>query len=92
MKTHEKVIDVLKKLSGRKVIGDGAVLREDLGFDSLYMLNLLIEIEDVFEIRLEESDMDPFSLITAGDVVRLAQKYTGGQKGEQTVGPEGGAP
>ncbi len=81
MEYREKVYEILKALSGAEKIGDSDSLQGDLLLDSLAMVTLLIEIEEALHIRLDESDMNPFDLVTAGDVVRLAEKY-GGEDGE----------
>ena len=39
-------------------------------------------IEDVFEIELEESDMNPFALITVEDIIALVAKYKHESDGE----------
>ena len=77
MNVEEKVIEILKELSVEETIGETDTLKEDIHLDSLGMVTLLVEIEDVFDIRLEESDMNPFDLITVQDVVNLVGKYMG---------------
>lgn len=77
MEIKEKVYEILKALSCKDKIGDRDSLREDLMLDSLAMVVLLIETEDKLGIRLDEADMNPFDLVTAGDVVHLAEKYAG---------------
>ena len=77
MNVEEKVIEILKELSGEETINETDILKEDIHLDSLGMVTLLVEIEDVFDIRLDESDMNPFDLITVQDVVNLVGKYMG---------------
>ena len=77
MNVEEKVIEILKELSGEETINETDSLKEDIHLDSLGMVTLLVEIEDVFDIRLDESDMNPFDLITVQDVVNLVEKYMG---------------
>lgn len=72
---ERKIIEVLTEL-GAESITPGSELRDDLGLDSLQMVNLLIALEDIFEIELEEADIDPTSLLTVEDVISLAKKYT----------------
>ena len=52
-------------------------MENDLALDSLALVNLLLDIESEFKIELNESDLNPFDLITVGDVVELVRKYTG---------------
>ena len=47
-------------------------LQEDLGLDSMGLLNLALEVENRFEIFLEEDAANP--PITVHDVVELAQQ------------------
>ena len=78
MDTNEKVIEILKELSGLDEVRLADSLQSDIGLDSLGMVTLLIELETAFEIELKESDMNPFDLKTVSDVVVLARKYVGG--------------
>ena len=79
MKVKEKVYEILKDLSCMEAVNDNDSLLEDLPLDSLAMVTLLVELEDALSVPLDESDMNPFDLITVGDVVRLAEKYGGDQ-------------
>jgi acyl carrier protein len=79
MKTKEKVYEILSSFGCMDVKTDNARLQEDLALDSLAMVTLLIELEDIFHIQLDEADMNPFDLITIGDIVRLIEKYGGDQ-------------
>ena len=69
------VVEILENLGVENVDDFSAKLIEDLGLDSLKMVTLLIEIEDAFGIELDESDMNPFDLVTVNDIVTLARKY-----------------
>lgn len=77
MKAKEKVYEILNELSCEGKIKDSDSLQEELMLDSLSMVTLLVELEETLNIQLDESDMNPFDLITVGDVVRLAEKYGG---------------
>ncbi len=77
MTTIDKVNELLKELSGMDEVKPKDHLKNDLALDSLLMVTLLVEIEDVFQIQLNESDMNPFDLNTVQDVVDLIDKYCG---------------
>lgn len=77
MNIEQKVKDILFELSGETAIEQETRLQEELALDSLLMVTMLIEIEDVFEIELEESDLNPFDLNTVQDVVDMVAKYCG---------------
>lgn len=75
MDIENKVFDLLKELSGNETIELSDTLKNEIALDSLGMVTLLVEIEDVFQIELDESDMNPFELITVSDVVELVKRY-----------------
>lgn len=78
MEIKLKVKEILRNLIGIDDFSEESSLIKDLGIDSLGLVTLLIEIEDSFGIELEESDMNPFDLISVSDVIDLVQKYIGG--------------
>lgn len=80
MDIENKVFDLLKELSGNETIKLSDTLKNEIALDSLGMVTLLVEIEDIFQIELDESDMNPFELITVSDVVELVKRYHDGQK------------
>ena len=82
MNTEEKVMDILFELSGEEKITEELTLQGDLALDSLLMVTLLVEIEEVFGIELDESDMNPFDLATVQDVINMVEKYCNGGKNE----------
>jgi len=77
---ERKIAKILTEL-GAENITLAAELRDDLGLDSLQMVNLLIALEEVFQIELEETDIDPSSLRTVKDVISLTKKYTQSREG-----------
>lgn len=72
----EKVNEILKKKSFCDEITSELKLREDLGLDSLNMVELMVEIEDKFNIEIEESDLDPAAFQTVSQIYDLIEKYT----------------
>lgn len=74
--TKETVIEIVEELCGSSIEDLSMTLVGDLALDSLRMVTLLLMLEDSFEIELDESDMNPFQLLTVEDVIRLACKYT----------------
>lgn len=82
MQIEEKVIEIFKELTDLDDIKLDQNIQEDLNLDSLALVTMILQIEDVFEIELDESDMNPFDLTTVGDVVKLVQKYIGGNNEE----------
>ena len=80
---EKQVTDILEELALTPVEGVEKELINDLALDSLRLVMLLVNLEETFEIELDESDMNPFQLITVQDVINLVAKYmTGGEKNE----------
>ena len=71
----QQVFEIVEELSLVSVQDATVMLTGDLALDSLRMVMLLVTLEDTFEIELDESDMNPFSLITVQDVIDLVVKY-----------------
>ena len=77
MDVQERVFNIIRELSGLENISLDSSFQDEIYLDSLIMVTLLIMIEDRFNIVLDESDMNPFDLITVNDVVALVKKYVG---------------
>ncbi len=75
MNVEEKVKDILFELSGMEITENDAMLQEELGMDSISMVTMLVEIEEIFDIELDESDMNPFDLTTVQNVIDMVGKY-----------------
>lgn len=78
-------IEILENLCTEKITDTSLQLIGDLAMDSLCMVMLLVTIEEVFEIELDESDMNPFALVTVQDVINLVAKYKVESEGENNV-------
>jgi acyl carrier protein len=74
-KTEKQVVEVLEDLCLAEITELSQTLLGDLAMDSLRMVMLLVSLEDTFGIELDESDMNPFALVTVADVVNLVSKY-----------------
>ena len=77
MNVFDTVAATLAELSGVEQICAGQSLQGDLGLDSIQLVTLLMELEDSFQIVLDEADMNPFDLVKVEDVIALAEKYCG---------------
>ena len=77
MNIEEKVKGILCELSGEESIENSFLLQVDLALDSLMLVTMLVEIEEVFGIELDEADMDPFDLSTVQSVIDMVYKYCG---------------
>ena len=52
-------------------IASGALLKDDLDIDSLDLVEVAMALEDVFNLTLEEDEMD--NIKTVGDIVSLVE-------------------
>ena len=77
MDVQERVFNIIRELSGVENISLESSLQGEIYLDSLSMVTLLIMVEDGFNIVLDESDMNPFDLLTVNDVIALVNKYVG---------------
>ncbi len=80
MDPFERVVKILETCSGSDQISRESSLEEDLAIDSLGMVMLLVALEEEFGIELDASDLDPFALHSAGDIVDLAERYLSGKQ------------
>ena len=62
MDTNKKLKDIIAKVATKPVehemINDRTILTSDLGFDSIQIISLIIEIETEFEIDIEDEDLE----------------------------------
>ena len=77
MNIQELSYEILSELSGidPSNISETDTLIENLGLDSLSLVELLLETEEHFEIVFEESDMNPYDLKNVADYIALIMKY-----------------
>ena len=73
-----KLNGVFLQMCGAVEIKPDDLLREDLGFDSLMLVTLMVLLEDEFQIVFMAADLDPFALTTVQDVEELIQRYVAG--------------
>ena len=75
--TVNDVVASLTMLEGRSegTIAEETLLREELGFDSLKMVELVVSLEEAFAIQIDEADLDPQAFDTVGDLYRLGDQY-----------------
>lgn len=82
MNIEEKIKGILCELSGLDSIETTAHLQEDIALDSLMMVTMLVEIEEAFDIQLDEADMNPFEFTTVQSVIDMVKKYICGDNDE----------
>lgn len=71
--------EILKVVSSVSPFSDEAVCMDDelssIGIDSLKKVELIVAIEDTFNIIFDDSDLDPIHLLNVSDIVELTEKY-----------------
>ncbi len=77
MNIETKVKEILCELSGAETVENTDHLQGGLALDSLMMVTMLVEIEEAFDIELDQADMNPFDLGTVQNVIDMVAKYCG---------------
>lgn len=67
---------ILKEKSFCENIKPEFRLHDDLGLDSLRMVELMVELEEQFNIVIDETDLDPAELQTVDQIYALVEKYS----------------
>ena len=76
MDTTREIIDsILAKNKFSDIINPEMELCGDLGFDSLSLVELIVFLEEKFDIEINESDLDPNNIKTVGQIYILVEKY-----------------
>ncbi len=68
----DKVAEVIKEEFGVEDVSMDTVIREDLGADSIGLVELVMALEDEFDIEIDDSKLD--EIITVSDVVSYIEK------------------
>ena len=76
MMSEKKINDILMEIAflEKPPLFD-ADLKENLGIDSLKKVELIVELEDSFNISIDENDLDPQNIKTVRDIHNLINKY-----------------
>jgi len=77
MAEFAKLVDLLKEKlpSARGLeITNETLLRDELGLDSLRLVDVLVSIEEAFDIIFDESDLNPSALRNVGDLLNIIDK------------------
>lgn len=57
-KLKKIIVDIASIAVGISEINDNTILTKDLGFDSVQIISLIVEIESQFDIEIEDEDLD----------------------------------
>ena len=75
MTVEEKIKNELSQKCYIDDIQDNSRLREDLMLDSLSVVELIIKLEEIFEIELDVGDLSPAGLLIVSDIIAMIMKY-----------------
>lgn len=71
--------EIMKILAAMSLLDEGEITENDMltdiGIDSLKIVEVIMEIEDHFNITFDDSDLDPEALATVKNVIDLVKKY-----------------
>ena len=65
-------------------IADSASYRDDLGLDSLSILEIAVDVEHHYKIKVPEEELS--EVRTIGDTIRVVQRYLGLGRAEVCAG------
>ncbi len=73
---EEKVYELILQIainSGLEVgtLSDETNISSDLGFDSVALIELIVEIENEFDVEMDEDDMDVNNLVVVGNLISM---------------------
>lgn len=71
----KKINQVLLALSFLDEIHEDHRLSEDLGFDSLGIVDIVLSLEEAFGIEINTDDLDPANFTLVSDIYALMEKY-----------------
>ena len=79
MEMRERIINVLSEQLGvnKSEISDESNLVNDLGADSLDVVEIIMALEKEFDLTIPDSEVD--GIKTVGDLVKKAEKLNSGQ-------------
>ena len=76
MKVADEVKRLIRIQLGVEEVGENNRFLEDFGAESADLLNLVLAVEEKFNIELREDKLD--SVNTVGDMVTLIENHIGG--------------
>lgn len=70
----DRVISLIKDMAVVDIVNENDNIHE-LGIDSLKIVELIIILEDYFQIQFDDSELDPSQLIAVQDIIQLTERY-----------------
>lgn len=72
---NQKICEILKSIIPLDNFFPEMSLKDDLGIDSLALVNVLVQLEETFDITIDISDLSLEKLKTIGNLYTLVEKY-----------------
>ena len=72
---HKEVLGIISNIIGNINPSNEDDLIEDMGFDSIQMLELIVEVEKYFKISIKDEDFDIENFATINSIIVLVKKY-----------------
>lgn len=83
MQILEKLVETLGKIIRKDLPDDPETLEalsltEDIGLDSLDFISFLFRVEETFDLKIPEEDIDEKNLVVLGTLAAYIKQKTGG--------------
>lgn len=72
---ENQVTEIIRDMCCAERIAGDSRLKEDLGFDSLNIIDLIIALEEEFGIEFSANDLEPENILTVKDVIGMVEEY-----------------
>jgi len=82
MNIQKKILEIIAEFTFNEQTAEVKDSLKSHGIDSLDTVELIMAIEDEFEIQIELSDLDPADLETIESLIQLVEKYEDRKKNE----------
>ena len=70
----EKVCEVIKDVAGVEEIKTTDLLKEDLGLDSLSLVEVFVRLEEEFSFKFDSDNLNPDEISRVQDLITLVGK------------------
>lgn len=75
MNVENRIKDIIKKIANKEInVGDisiETVLSEDLGFDSVMLIELVVGLENEFSIEIDDDDLEIDNLDKYSNLIKM---------------------
>lgn len=78
MDTKERIIKIINKIvdkiDGKVQVNNETNLICDCGFDSIQLIQLIVMVEDEFDIEIEDDELEMHNISIVGNLVNIVEK------------------